>query len=67
MAEIESPCNKVCVVDPAVARCIGCGRSLAEIAGWIGYSADERRRIMADLPRRLSAQGRTQADRAGLT
>jgi predicted Fe-S protein YdhL (DUF1289 family) len=60
MAEIASPCNKVCVVDPRAALCIGCVRSLAVIAGWIGLSSDDRRRIMAELPRRLAALGRAQ-------
>jgi uncharacterized protein len=51
---IESPCNKVCVVDPASSLCVGCGRTLAEIGGWIGFTPDERRRIMAELPDRLA-------------
>jgi predicted Fe-S protein YdhL (DUF1289 family) len=54
MAVIESPCIKVCTVDPTSKLCIGCGRSLAEIAAWSQYSADERRRIMANLPQRLA-------------
>ena len=55
MAEIESPCNKVCVVDAASKLCIGCGRTLAEIGGWIGFTPEERRRVMAELPARLAA------------
>jgi predicted Fe-S protein YdhL (DUF1289 family) len=54
MAGIETPCNKVCAIEPGSMRCAGCGRTLAEIAGWTGFSADERRRIMAELPRRLA-------------
>jgi hypothetical protein len=50
---VESPCNNICTVDPASALCVGCGRSLAEIAGWLGLSDAERTRIMAELPRRL--------------
>jgi predicted Fe-S protein YdhL (DUF1289 family) len=53
MADIESPCNKICAIDPTSALCVGCGRTLAEIAGWISFRADERARIMAELPRRL--------------
>jgi predicted Fe-S protein YdhL (DUF1289 family) len=49
---VESPCNKVCVIDAACGLCIGCGRTLAEIGGWISMTADERRRIMAELPAR---------------
>lgn len=55
MTEIASPCNKVCAVDPISALCVGCGRTLAEIEGWIRFSADERARIMAELPARLMA------------
>jgi len=50
--EIQSPCNKVCVVDPTSGACIGCGRTLAEIASWLQLSAQERARIMAELPGR---------------
>ena len=52
VAPIESPCTKVCVIDPARQLCMGCGRSLDEIARWIGLDAAERRRIMALLPSR---------------
>lgn len=55
MAAIESPCNLICTVDPGSGLCLGCGRSLAEIAGWIGFGTDERARIVAELPRRLAA------------
>lgn len=50
---IETPCIQVCVVDPISGYCIGCGRTGDEVAGWIGYSPDERRRIMSGLPERL--------------
>jgi uncharacterized protein len=49
---MESPCIKVCVIDPASGVCDGCHRSLAEIAGWSRYPGAERRRIMALLPAR---------------
>ena len=54
---IKSPCTKVCVVHPAHAICIGCGRSLDEIAHWIALSEAERAAIMAQLPARLAAAG----------
>jgi predicted Fe-S protein YdhL (DUF1289 family) len=50
---IESPCRQICVVHPARRLCIGCGRSLDEIARWIDFDAAERARIMAQLPARL--------------
>jgi predicted Fe-S protein YdhL (DUF1289 family) len=54
-SSIETPCNKVCVIDAACGLCIGCGRSLAEIGGWISMTVDERRRIMDELPARRAA------------
>jgi uncharacterized protein len=54
LAAIETPCIKVCVVDAETGICIGCGRSRFEIGGWIGYSADQRRSIMSELPERLA-------------
>jgi predicted Fe-S protein YdhL (DUF1289 family) len=62
--EIQSPCTKVCVVDPVSGSCIGCGRTLAEIASWLQLSTHERARIMAELPRRRAEQSR--AERANL-
>jgi predicted Fe-S protein YdhL (DUF1289 family) len=56
---IESPCNKVCVVHPVQKLCIGCGRSLDEIARWIDLEAAERQRIMAMLPLRLETMSAT--------
>jgi predicted Fe-S protein YdhL (DUF1289 family) len=53
MADIESPCNKICAVDPISELCVGCGRTVVEIESWIRLRADERARIMAELPRRL--------------
>jgi predicted Fe-S protein YdhL (DUF1289 family) len=55
MAEIESPCIKLCVLDPGSNHCLGCGRSLAEIERWAAFSPEERRRIMAALPARMAA------------
>jgi uncharacterized protein len=52
---IESPCNKVCVMHPSLGLCIGCGRSLDEIGSWSDFAAAERARIMAQLPSRLAA------------
>jgi uncharacterized protein len=51
----DTPCVKICALDPASGLCRGCGRDLAEIAGWTRLSVEERRRIMAELPDRLCA------------
>ena len=52
---IETPCIKVCVIHPVQKLCLGCGRTLDEIASWIDLDAAERWRIMALLPLRLDA------------
>jgi predicted Fe-S protein YdhL (DUF1289 family) len=51
---ISSPCNRVCVVHPVSRICVGCGRSLDEIACWLALSEAERMAIMAQLPARLA-------------
>jgi uncharacterized protein len=52
---IETPCNRVCTLHPISGLCTGCGRSLEEIAGWVGFDDKEREAIMMRLPRRLAA------------
>jgi uncharacterized protein len=54
MGAIETPCTKVCVIHPAKGLCLGCGRSLSEIAAWSALSGQDRSRVMAELPRRLA-------------
>ncbi|CAN2533537.1 hypothetical+protein [Methylocapsa aurea] len=48
----ETPCVKICRIDAPTGFCIGCARTMAEIAGWGAASADERKRILASLPAR---------------
>jgi hypothetical protein len=50
-----SPCVKICVVDPVSGLCIGCGRSIAEIAIWGELDPGEQRAIVAGLEQRLKA------------
>ena len=49
---IETPCIKVCVVDGASSLCLGCYRTLAEIAEWSRLDDRQRADIMAELPAR---------------
>ena len=49
---IASPCVRICVVDGASGLCVGCLRTLGEIAGWGGFSEAERAEIMRGLPER---------------
>jgi uncharacterized protein len=54
MAATETPCTKICALDPATGFCRGCARNIDEIAGWSSFSDTERRRIMSLLPERLA-------------
>lgn len=51
---MESPCVKICTYEAGAGLCLGCGRTLAEIAAWASFSDVERRRIMDELPARLA-------------
>ena len=64
-SEIESPCIKVCVVDPETGFCIGCGRTRGEIGEWLGMSPATRREIMALLPERVQGLTRRKARKGG--
>jgi hypothetical protein len=52
---IDSPCVKICTLDARSGLCLGCGRTISEIGQWAKMSAEERRRVMAELPLRLAA------------
>ncbi len=51
---IATPCVQVCAVDGASGLCLGCFRTLKEIAGWGRFSDAERAALMAELPARRS-------------
>lgn len=59
MSGADSPCIQVCTMDAATGLCLGCHRSLQEIAVWAQLSPRARRAIMERLPAR-AAQGRAQ-------
>jgi uncharacterized protein len=49
---VESPCVKLCVIHPEARLCIGCHRSIDEIAAWPRMSPEARRAVIAALPER---------------
>jgi len=53
---VASPCTKVCVMDAGQRYCLGCQRTLEEIARWGGMGDDERRAVLAELPTRKEEQ-----------
>ena len=42
---VPSPCISVCRIDAATGLCIGCARTLDEIAAWSTFDDDERRAV----------------------
>ena len=52
--DASSPCTKVCTLDGVTGFCLGCGRTGAEIGGWLAMSAEERIAVKALLPERLA-------------
>jgi predicted Fe-S protein YdhL (DUF1289 family) len=59
---IRTPCVQVCFVDPDSGLCLGCCRTLPEIAAWSRLSDAERDQVMAELPAR---RGRIAPEKLG--
>ncbi len=53
----ETPCVAICVIDPKAKLCLGCGRTLQEIARWGRMESAERLSIMATLETRMTDAG----------
>jgi len=53
---VLSPCISVCVLDAEGALCLGCFRTLDEIAAWSLLDADAKRGVLAALPQRRAAR-----------
>jgi uncharacterized protein len=53
----ETPCIAVCMMDPKTSLCLGCGRTLPEIARWHRMESAERHAVMALLPARMTDAG----------
>jgi uncharacterized protein len=51
---IASPCIQVCCVEPVSGICLGCYRTLPEIATWSRKTEAERALIMDALESRMS-------------
>jgi predicted Fe-S protein YdhL (DUF1289 family) len=59
---IKTPCVQVCIVDNDSGLCLGCLRTLAEIAGWRRLTDAERDQVMAAAPQR---RGRIAPEKLG--
>ena len=52
---METPCINVCDIDRETGLCMGCGRTIDEIARWGSMTIAERRQIMTVLTERKAA------------
>ncbi len=50
--EIPSPCVNVCQLNPETGYCIGCLRTLDEIADWLEMADGEKLELLARLDER---------------
>lgn len=57
-ASVSTPCIRVCKVDRITGLCVGCGRTVAEIASWASFDERARCAIMAELPERMKLAAR---------
>ena len=55
---VRSPCTNICRIDTATDWCVGCGRTLDEIARWGTTSDKDRDAVMASLPERMATLSR---------
>ena len=64
-AEIDSPCIKICVIEPKSRICTGCLRTIDEISAWSRMTPEARREVMAALRERKGQITRRRGGRAG--
>lgn len=60
---IATPCVKVCIVDGESGLCLGCYRTLHEVAAWASFDEARRLALMAELP---SRRGRIRPEKLSL-
>lgn len=63
--EPQSPCVNICVIHPHEGLCVGCLRTMDEIAAWGSLPAATRRQIMAQLPDRKPLMKKRRGGRQG--
>jgi predicted Fe-S protein YdhL (DUF1289 family) len=64
-AEIDSPCIKICVIEPQSRLCTGCLRTIDEISAWSRMTPEARAEVMAALPARKGQLTKRRGGRAG--
>ena len=51
---VASPCKNICRMHEASGHCLGCGRTLDEIALWSVLDDDDKRAVCSMLPQRMA-------------
>lgn len=59
---VASPCINVCTIDEESGLCLGCARSLQEVARWRRFSDDQKRAVVNQLTERKRIMKESGAD-----
>jgi len=54
--KIKSPCQLICTYD-SDKICVGCFRSLEEVARWDSYSEEEKKKVIENTVKRREERG----------
>jgi predicted Fe-S protein YdhL (DUF1289 family) len=54
---VPSPCVNVCQMDPDSGLCLGCRRTLREIADWLEMTPQEKLAVLERVAQRAHASG----------
>jgi len=54
MSEVKSPCVEICQLDMSSDICLGCFRTMDEIAGWVEMTDVEKRNVLLLVDERRS-------------
>ena len=49
---VKSPCTNICAINYNLGFCMGCKRTIKEIANWSNLSDEKRGKILSDAMRR---------------
>ena len=48
----DSPCIDICQMDSESGLCVGCGRTIEEIANWSSFTNEKKKNILKELKSR---------------
>ena len=55
LVHVPSPCVNVCQMDPGSGLCLGCRRTLREIADWLEMTPEEKLAVLGRVAQRSDA------------